>query len=255
MGIMMMPEQFDQDRRQDPKRAAEAGVYDALQNLDLDGHGLYEFRHRRGGREVDFALWLNWLARFAVQVKGGRYHLDDAGRWYLERPDGRRDSVGSPLSATVDGCMEMRNGIRESTTYSTFVVGVLIFPDMARDADMERAALNHKHVHIIWGLDGLSQELRRIATEEETITHPPEPGHSRNEWEALNRVQYRSLEGARERPRDGAAAGEGEAPVASGEMPLSLGSATINIQHVNTLVIQGHPVLPGTVEDPHGPLA
>ena len=32
MGILMMPEQFDQDRRQDPKRAAEARVYDALQN-------------------------------------------------------------------------------------------------------------------------------------------------------------------------------------------------------------------------------
>ena len=260
MGIMMIPEQFDQDRRRDPKRAAEARVYDVLRNLDLEGHGIYEFRHRRGGREVDFALWLNGLARFAVQVKGGRYHMDDAGRWYLERPDGRRDSVGSPLSATVDGCMEMRNGIRESTTYSTFVVGVLIFPDMARDADMEQAVRNRKHVHIVWGLDNLAQELLSIATERETITSPPEPGHSRNEWEALNGVQYRPLEGtregaregAREDPRDGAAAGEGEAPFASGEMPLSLGSATINIQHVNTLVIQGHPVLPEAGQAPPG---
>ena len=257
MGIIMIPEQFDQDRRRDPKRAAEVRMHDALQNTDLEGHGIYEFCHRRGGREVDFALWVNGLARFAVQVKGGRYHLDDAGRWYLERPAGRRESVGSPLSATVDGSMELKNAIREATTYSTFVVGVLIFPDMARDEDMERAVRNRKHVHIIWGLDNLAQELRRIATEKETITHPPEPGHSRNEWEALNGIQYRPLEGAREGAREGpreeAAAQEGEAPVASGEMPLSLGSATINIQHVETLVIQGHPVPPETGQAPHAP--
>ena len=70
MGIRMIPDQFDQDRRQDPKRVAEARVFDALRNLDHDGYGIYEFRYRRGGREVDVALWLNGLARFAVQVKG-----------------------------------------------------------------------------------------------------------------------------------------------------------------------------------------
>ncbi len=61
----------------------------------------------------------------------------------------------------------------------------------------------------------------------------------------MNRIQYRPLEGTREGtregPRDEAAAGEDEAPVASGEMPLTLGSATINIQHVETLVIQQGP--------------
>ena len=70
MGIRMIPEQFDQNRRRDPKRAAEARVFDALQNLDLDGYGLYEFRYRREGRQLDFALWLNMLGRLAMQVKG-----------------------------------------------------------------------------------------------------------------------------------------------------------------------------------------
>ena len=37
MGIRMMPEQFSEHRRQDPKRAAEARVFDALQSMDLDG--------------------------------------------------------------------------------------------------------------------------------------------------------------------------------------------------------------------------
>ena len=93
MGITMIPEQFDEDRRRDPKRAAEARVFDALRNLDLDGYGLYEFRYRRGGRELDFAFWLDRLGRFAGQGKGGLYEMDEAGRWYLIRPDGRRESV------------------------------------------------------------------------------------------------------------------------------------------------------------------
>ena len=243
MGIKMIPEQFDQDRRQDPKRAAEARMHDALQNPDLEGYGLYEFRHRRGGREVDFALWLDLQGRFAVQVKGGRYDMDEAGRWHLIRPDGRRESVASPLSATADASMELRNAIRAATGYKNFVVGVLLFPDMARNEEMERAALNHKRVHIVWGLDDLSQDLARIASLE--IYYPPSPEFSRNEWEAVNRIQYRPLEGTREGtregPRDEAAAQEDETPVASGEMPLTLGSATINIQHVETLVIQQGP--------------
>ena len=248
MGITMIPDQFDQDRRQDPKRAAEARVYDALQNLDHGGCGIYEFRYRRGGREVDVALWLDGLARFAVQVKGGQYDMDETGQWHLVRSDGRRDTVGSPLSATVDACMEMRNAVREATGFQTFVVGVLVFPDMLRNESMERAALNHKHVHIVWGLDDLSQDLRRIATREETITHPPEPDHSRNEWEAANRIQYRQ-DGA---PREAAAAKESPATDPASDLPLGLEAATITIQHVDTLIIQRCPLHPET--DPAGAL-
>ena len=250
MGIRMIPEQFDEDRRKDPKRAAEARVFDALQNLDLDGYGLYEFRHRRGGREVDFALWLDLQGRFAVQVKGGRYDMDETGRWYLIRPDGRRESVASPLSATADASMELRNAIRAATEFKNFVVGVLLFPDMERNEEMERAALNHKHVHIIWGLDNLSRDLMRIASQE--IYYPPSPEFSRNEWEAVNRIQYRSLEGTREATRDDAAA-EGDVPAPAGEMPLNLGSATINIQHVERLTIMSNPPPPETGQTPQAP--
>ena len=70
MGIRMMPEQFSEHRRQDPKRAAEARVFDALQSMDLDGYSLYEFRYRKEGRQLDFALWLDMLGRLAIQVKG-----------------------------------------------------------------------------------------------------------------------------------------------------------------------------------------
>ena len=247
MGIRMIPEQFDQDRKQDPKRAAEARVFDALRNLDHDGYGIYEFRYRRGGREVDVALWLNGLARFAVQVKGGQYEMDETGQWYLVGPDGRRDTVSSPLSATADACMEMRNAVREAIRFKTFVVGVLIFPDMQRNESLERAALNHKHVHIIWGLDDLSQDLRRIATQEEEIVRPPEPEHSRNEWEAANRIQFRPDGGERE----AAAATESPATDPAGGAPLGLEARSITIHRVDTLIIQCCPLHPDVEREYH----
>ena len=75
MGIRMTPQEFPKHRRNDPKRRAEANVFDALQTLDLDGYGLYEFRGRRGGMQVDFALWLNDLGRLGQRraLPGGQH--------------------------------------------------------------------------------------------------------------------------------------------------------------------------------------
>ena len=50
-------------------------MFDALQGLDINGRGIYESRFREGGRQVDFALWLDRRGRFALQVQGGTYRL------------------------------------------------------------------------------------------------------------------------------------------------------------------------------------
>ena len=104
-------------------------------------------------------------------------------------------------------------------------------------------------MHIVWGLDDLSQDLRRIATREETITHPPEPDHSRNEWEAANRIQYRPEGG----PRGVAPAAEGAATGPASDLPLGLEAAAITIQHLDTLIIQRCPLHPDPEQDPHAP--
>ena len=120
MGMKMMLEQFPEQRRQDPKRGAEARVFDALQNLDLDGpRPLRVPAYRREGKQVDYPLWIHALARLAVQVKGGKYEMDNTGQWFLHKPDGRLDRVQSPLEETSDGCMEMRDGILEVTATRT----------------------------------------------------------------------------------------------------------------------------------------
>ena len=136
--------------------------------------------------------------------------------------------------------MEMREGILEATDYTNFVVGILIFTDTPRNGQMEHAAREHHHVHIIWGLDTLEEDLRRIA-DEVGINQPPRPRFAENEWSSVNELQYRGPAGQPDvgRGKQGAAPDRGKTPEV--ERELTVGSATINIQHVDTLVIQCGP--------------
>ena len=253
MGIKMIPEQFPERRRKDLKRRAEARVFDALQKLELNGHGLYEFRYRNEGQQVDYALWVHDLARFAVQLKGGWYEMDNTGQWTLRMFEGAPDDVQSPLEETEDGCMEMRNGIHRATGYRTFVVGVLILTDTPRNEQMEHAARERHHVYIVWGLDTLAEDLQRIAGEV-GITLPPKPGHSRNESRKVNELQFQDPAALKDADPERTDAPLVPATEPESERHLNLGSATINIQHVETLVIQhgpqdrdtsGTPAIPG----------
>ena len=65
MGINMKPSEFPEQRRSDPKRWAEAAVFDALGNMGLVGCGIYEFRYRPDGQQVDYLIWLDHLGRIA----------------------------------------------------------------------------------------------------------------------------------------------------------------------------------------------
>lgn len=242
MGIKMNPPEFPKDRRNDPKRRAEANVFDALQTLDLDGYGLYEFRGRRRGRQVDFALWLNDLGRLAGSVKGGHFLVDSNGQWYRRCPDGILESIHSPLKELVDASIEMRNAIVTGTGYKNFVAGVLFLPDMQPDEALERVALNTEHLHIIFGLDNLKEDLERLADREE-FQNPPEPWFSENESTKVNELQIRGPEGSRDDGEETPAAEAATPPPLPGplDLGLKLGSVTINIQHVETLVIQYGP--------------
>ena len=240
MGIKFNPPEFPEHRLNDPKRRAEADVFDALRNLGLDGHGLYEFRYRRGGRQVDFALWLDDLGRFAGSTKGGNHLLDRTGKWYRRGPDGVLEPIPSPLKELVDGCIEMRNGIIEATSYKNFIAGLLFLPDMQPDEAIERVAREHEHMHVIFGLGSLEEDLKRIV-EMEGFVSPPEPRHSDNESSKVNELQIRGSSALREDGREMPDGASGQANDLETERQLTLGSATININHVDTLVIQHGP--------------
>lgn len=196
MGIQMK-EQFPKSRRQDPKRQAEARVFDTLAGLECAGHGLYEFRYRDDGQQVDYALWLHGVGRFAIEVKGGHYEMPAPGEWALTRPDGERITVPSPVDEAVDGAIEMRNAILEVTGFKNFVAAVLLFPDMDRDERIERTARRTSSVHTVWGLDRLEDGLQRVAELAEFRRHPLSK-ISRNEWGRLHKLQYAEPSGATE---------------------------------------------------------
>ena len=181
--------QFPAIRRQDPKRQAEAKVYDALTRLEFDGHGLYEFRYRDGGQQVDFPLWVHGMGRYAIEVKGGEYEMPEPGEWALLQPDGGRLKVPSPVDEAADGGLEMRSAIIEATGFKNFVAAVLLFPDMERVARIERAARNSRSVYTIWGLENLEEELERVAELAE-FRRPPFSRISANECDKLHELQH-----------------------------------------------------------------
>ena len=188
MGIQMKG-QFPESRRQDPKRQAEARVFDALAGLECNGHCLYEFRYRDHGQQVDYALWLHGVGRFAIEVKGGDYEMPAPGEWALTRPDGGRITVPSPVDEAADGTIEMRSAILESTGFKNFVAAILLFPDMDRDERIERSARRSSCVHTVWGLDRLESGLERVAELAE-FRRPPLSKISKNEWSKLYELQF-----------------------------------------------------------------
>ena len=247
MGIRFVPREFPEQRRNDPKRRAEAEVFDALVNMRLNGCGIYEFRYRPEGKQVDCSFWIDNLGRIAGQVKGGPYRLDDDAGWQLRTYEGKWESRPSPVQETVDGRIEMHDAIQKATGYYNFVAGVLFLPDMERDRDMERLAWNRDSVSIVWGLDSLAGDLERIA-ERVGFRRPPKPAHSRNEQQQVHKLM---MKGDDDRPAAGhladdwaarqlAAPGrEPAAVVARGaERELVIGHATINIAHVEHLHLE-----------------
>ena len=121
MGIQFTPREFPEQRQNDPKRRAESEVFDALVNMGRNGRGIYEFRYRPDGQQVDYALWWDNLGRIAVQVKGGVYRLDDDGQWRLRTYEGEWEPKPSPVRETVDGRLEMHDAIDEATGYYNFI--------------------------------------------------------------------------------------------------------------------------------------
>ena len=94
---------------------------------------LYGARPGPNGVEMDFALWLESIARFVLEVKGGRYFLN-GGEWFLEGPGGAM-LKSSPLMQAWDNTMSLRNFLCErlGRRHKPFVIAAVVFPDMEPD--------------------------------------------------------------------------------------------------------------------------
>ena len=160
--MRMFPKGFPPSRRQRPKRRAEWQVYKALAGSDRQGFVYYEWRRGYEQIELDFAVWVEGLGRFALQVKGGHYALID-GDWYLKKREGLQPIRMCPLDEAKLAGLDLHDDISERacTPYNPYVIPVLMFPDMELDPAVEHLA-RRKGVYVVWSTDDLVADLIAI---------------------------------------------------------------------------------------------
>ena len=160
--MRMYPKEFPAVRLKMPKRRAERRVYEALAGCGHRGFCYYEWRKGHEQIELDFAVWIVGLGRFALQVKGGHYRLVD-GDWRLETREGLKTVVSCPLDEAKLSALDLHDDIKEraQTDYNPFVIPVLVLPDVHGDPDIERLA-GRRGVYVVWGTGRLADNLEGI---------------------------------------------------------------------------------------------
>ncbi len=161
--MLMYPREFPAIRRKRLKRRAERRIYKALAGSDRQGFVYYEWRRGYGRIELDFALWIVGLGRFALQVKGGHYLLID-GDWHLKTNDGLVPIEKSPLDEAWLAALDLHDDIEElaATPYNPYVIPVLAFADMEPDPAIDGLA-RRKGVYLVWRSDDLVADLIAVA--------------------------------------------------------------------------------------------
>ena len=89
-----------------PRRRAEHTIYQILAQSDSPGRALYEARVLPHGRQIDFAVWLEGVGRYATELKGGTWGIDDRGEWRLFA-DGGWQPQDSPVAQAWDAAMSI----------------------------------------------------------------------------------------------------------------------------------------------------
>ena len=182
--MQMHPRLFHRHRRHDPLRRAEARTFDALKRCGRPGFTHYEWQRNRRSPQLDFALWPEEVGRFGLQVKGGRYRLEQ-GEWqFWDFNSGEYRGVPTcPLAVTSDAAMSLLKELAQALDRSNFVVPVLVFPDRDPDPATARRA-ERSNVHLVWRRETLPEtlpdRLTRIAREAR-VFHPPNEAAVRRE--------------------------------------------------------------------------
>ena len=156
---MRIQPEFPEYRYQDPLRQAELSVYLAIANSPVPGQALYEVKTTSHTPQVDFVVYLEGVACFAIQVKGGIYTMEN-GTLFLHTPDGPK-AVPNLLRKTMDGALSIRNAITAQLDADCFVISVLLFPDMAPNPDLIRWA-DTSRTNVMFGLADLVNRLAQL---------------------------------------------------------------------------------------------
>ena len=160
---------FPPSRLDIPTRQAERKIYDILVQADVPGRALYEAKPLPRAPQLDFAIWVEGLAHFAVQAKGGRYGTE-RGEWHLDTDRGRIRKP-SPVMETWDAAMAVHDLVEERLGRRVFVIPVMAMPDMEPDDSIQEQAAR-KNVEVLFGLEDWMERLLALA-ERHKIFVPP----------------------------------------------------------------------------------
>ncbi len=173
--------EFPPHRRQDPRRNSEAIVYDQLAESGYSGETLYQPKAAPEAPELDFCIWFEDRARFALQVKGGLYSVDGTV-WTLRTAHGV-EHVTCPLTWTWDVAIAVRDAIYRIIGFKTFIIPVVLFADTPPDPAIEEWG-RRRRVKVLFGAGDLVIRLLELA-ERTGIKHPPTADHIMNEVDAV----------------------------------------------------------------------
>ena len=171
---MKASETFPKEYEDNPLRRAERRVYEELLACGLPGLFIYEWKRDKHTAELDFVIWIEGVGLFALQVKGGRYRFQKQNGdnlWQL-MIDGTWERVPSPIRQTWSGTEGLLKALPKRNGYRTFVLPVLLFPDMDDlGVDIEAEA-NRQKVYVLADEPGLADKLAAIAHERKVHVPP-----------------------------------------------------------------------------------
>ena len=150
-------------------RGAELRVYQEIANSQRPGQALYGVKAARHSPEVDFVVWIEDVACFALEVKGGNFWVEN-GTLFRQGPIGP-EQVANPLRKAMDGALSISNSIKDRLPGGAFVISVLLFPDMEVEDDIRRWAQDSR-TNVMFGVTDLVRRLTEM-DDVQDIRHRP----------------------------------------------------------------------------------
>ena len=161
--------EFPPGRMDDPKRRAEKEIYEQLAQSTVPGFALYEPKPSIRAPQIDYAIWLERVARIALSCKGGTLRIE-RGEWYLQTLGGWQRKP-SPVDPTWDSAMAMREAIERNLGRGGYIVPVLLLPNMKYDPVIHGRALE-QNVEVMFGGEDIVERLLELA-DGHHIKYPP----------------------------------------------------------------------------------
>ena len=161
---------FPPRRKAEPTRRAERDIYQAIEASDVPGRALYEVKVDKDSHQVDLVVWVEGVAVFVVQIKGGNYVIDRGELWLVTRY-GRELQEGL-LGDIWDDTMVIRQFLKRSLHRGTYLVPVMALPDMEEDEAIRDMAAR-RSVQILFGMADWVERLIELAEGPKLIKYPP----------------------------------------------------------------------------------